>query len=85
MQEHKDQMKHYRSTYTCTQPQRVTDPLKIDLFNRHLFNQNIKMSVAKATHRNLKDAFDAATNAERRAKRFEGLTDDSTVVMKINF
>ena len=62
----------------------MRDPLKIDLFNRHLFNQEIKKSVAKATHRNLKDAFDAATNAERRAKRFEGLTDDSAAVMKVN-
>ena len=69
---------------TGLEPQHVTDPLKINLFNRHLFNQEIKKSVMKATHRNLKDAFDAATNAKRRAKRFEGLTDDIAAVMKVN-
>ena len=62
----------------------MADPLKIDLFKRHLYNWEIKKSVAKAAHRNLKDTFDAGTNAERRAKRFEGLTDDSAAVMKVD-
>ena len=44
----------------------------------------MKKSVVKTTHGNLKDAFDAATNAGRKAKRSEGLTDDSAAVMKVN-
>ena len=53
------------------------------MFNKHLFNREIKKTVSKLNHRNLKDAFDAATNAEKRAKRFEGLTDDGAGVMKV--
>ena len=68
---------------TGLEPQQISDPLKIDLFNRHLFNQEIKKSVSKSTHRNLKEAFDAATNAEKRAKRFEGLSDNDAAIMTV--
>ena len=50
---------------TGLEPLQITNPLKIDLFNRHLFNREIKKSVSKSNHRNLKEAFDAATNAEK--------------------
>ena len=46
-------------------------------------NREINKTVSKSNHRNLKDAFDAATNTEKRAKRFEGLTDDGTGVMTV--
>ena len=40
-------------------------------------------SVSKSTHRNLKEAFDTATNAEKRAKRFEGLSGDGAAIMTV--
>ena len=49
---------------TGLEPQQVTDPLKIIVFNKHLFNREIKKSVAKGYHRNLMEAFDSALAAE---------------------
>ena len=69
---------------TGLKPIQVTDPLKIIIFNKQLFNQEIKKSVAKGYHRNLKEAFDSALAAERKAKKFEGLTDDDPSVMAIS-
>ena len=37
-------------------PHQVTDLLKIIIFNRHLLNSEIKKSLAKGYHRNLKEA-----------------------------
>ena len=64
-------------------PIQVTDPLKIIIFNKHLFNWEIKKSVAKGYHQSLKEAFDSALAAERKAKKFKGLTDDDPSVMAI--
>ena len=64
-------------------PIQVTDPLKIVIFNKHLFNQEIKKLVAKGYDQNLKEAFDSALAAERKAKKFKGLTDDDPSVMTI--
>ena len=61
----------------------VTDPFKIIIFNKHLFNWEIKKSVAKGYHWNLKEAFNSALAAERKAKKFKGLTDDDLSVMAI--
>ena len=61
----------------------ITDPLKIIIFNKHLFNQEIKKSVAKGYDQNLKEAFDSALAAERKAKKFKGLTGDNLSVMAI--
>ena len=68
---------------TGLEPKQVNDPLKIIIFNKHLFNREIKKSIAKRYHRNLKEAFDNALAAERRAKKFEGLTDEDPSVMTI--
>ena len=68
---------------TGLEPQQVTDPLKIIIFNKHLFNREIKKSIAKGYNRNLKEAFDRALASERKAKKFEGLTDDDPSVMAI--
>ena len=68
---------------TGLEPQQVTDPLKIIIFNQYLFNREIKKSIAKGYHRNLKEAFDSALAAEIKAKTFEGLTDDDSSVMAI--
>ena len=65
------------------EPIQVTDPLKIIIFNKHLFNWEIKKSVARGYHQNLKEAFDSALAAERKAKKFEGLTGDDPSVMAI--
>ena len=48
-----------------------------------MFNCEIKKSVAKGYHQNLKEAFDSALAAERKAKKFKGLTDDDPLVMVI--
>ena len=65
------------------EPNQVTDPLKVIIFNKHLFNREIKKTVAKGSHRTLKEAFDSALAAERKAKKFEGLTDDDPTVMAV--
>ena len=68
---------------TGLEPQQVTDPLKIIIFNKHLFNREIRNFIAKGYHRNLKEAFDNALAAERKAKKFKGLTDNGPSVMAI--
>ena len=68
---------------TGLEPHQVTDPLKIIIFNKHLFNREIKKSVAKGYHRNLKGAFYSAPVAERKAKKFECLTDGDPSVMAV--
>ena len=50
---------------TGVEPSQVTSLLVISLFNRHLFNREIKKSVSKSDYRNLKEAFDSALAAER--------------------
>ena len=69
---------------TGVEPSQVTSPLVISLFNRHLFNRDIKKSVSKSDYRNLKEAFNSALAAERRAKKYEGLTNDDPTVMAIH-
>ena len=68
---------------TGLEPQDVTDPLKLIIFNKHVFNREIKKSIAKGYQRNLKEASDSALAAERKAKKFEGLTNDYPLVMAI--
>ena len=45
---------------TGMKPKQVTDPLKIIIFDKHLFNKEIKHSIAKGYLRNIKEAFDCA-------------------------
>ena len=66
---------------TGLEPLQITNTLKIDLFNRHLFKREIKKSASKSNHRNCKEAFDATTNAEKQAKRFEGLSNNGAAIM----
>ena len=68
---------------TGLEPQQVTDPQNIIIFNKHLFNRERKKSIAKGYHRNLKEAFDSALAAGRKAKKFKGLTDDDPSGMAI--
>ncbi len=69
---------------TNQNPKDITDPLKITLFTKHLFNQEIRKTVCKGTYRTLKEAFDSALLAEYKAKKFEGLTDESPAVLALN-
>ena len=81
LQEYIYQFSELVKMVTGLEPQQVTDPLTC--FNKHLFNREIKKSVAKGYHRNLKEAFDSALAAEQKAKKFEGLTDNNPSVMTI--
>jgi len=65
------------------EPRECTDHLKIITFNKHLFNREIKKSVAKGHFRTLKEAFDGALAAEIKAKKFEGLTDHDPSIMAL--
>ena len=64
LQEYIYQFSELVKMVTGLELQQVTDPLKIIIFNKHLFNREIKKSVAKGYHRNLNEAFNSALAAE---------------------